>query len=199
MGLRDIILWIVGALLVYLAWLLIRLLASLRKKKPSLLSELPPLAQPSSGQGSTIQSRIVGNSLSKAYSSDVFDGDDDDDDEFESLPSVKLDRSERRIPVPTEPDAGAFGFDALLEVRNMRHLLDDLQQRYSDVQSEMEEMRREIGELKAASQVSPFYGEAVALARRGYDAQAIAERCGISVAEAEMVCSLSKAPGSTEE
>ena len=198
MGLRDIILWIVGALLVYLAWLLIRLLvSSFRKKKPSSLSDLPQHAPPSSGLESTIQSRIVGNSLAKAYSSDVFDG--DDDDEFESLPSMKLDHSDRRIPVPAEPDAGHFGFDALLEVRNMRHLLDDLQRRYSDVQTEMEEMRREIGELKAASQVSPFYGEAVALARRGYDAQAIAERCGISVAEAEMVCSLSKAAGSTEE
>lgn len=193
MGLRDIILWIVGALLVYLAWLMIRLLASSRKKKPSLLSELPPS---SPGQGSTIQSRIVGNSLSKAYSSDVFDG---DDDELDSLPAVKLDHSDRRIPVPPAPDAGSFGFDALLEVRNMRHLLDDLQQRYSDLQAGMEEMRREVGELKAASQVSPFYGEAVALARRGYDAQAIAERCGISVAEAEMVCSLSKSAGSTEE
>jgi len=56
---------------------------------------------------------------------------------------------------------------------------------------EIATLRRELSDLRAATQVSPFYSEAVALARRGYDAQAIAERCGISVAEAEMVRSLS--------
>ncbi len=196
MGFREIVLGLIGVLLAYLAWLVLRLFVSPRKKKPSLLSELPPLAKPASAQEGMVQSRIVGSSLGNAYSSDVFDG---DDDELEELPSVRLDDSDRRIHVPPEPDAGRFGFDALLEMRSTRHLVDELQRQYAAQQTEIEELRREIGELKAANQVSPFYGEAGALARRGYDAQAIAERCGISVAEAEMVCSLSKSAGSTEE
>ena len=53
-------------------------------------------------------------------------------------------------------------------------------------------LQEEVRLLKAARNVSPQYGEAVALAQRGLDAGQIAERCGISVAEAEMVCALSR-------
>lgn len=53
-------------------------------------------------------------------------------------------------------------------------------------------LRREIGELKAARRVSPQYADAMALARRGFDAQGIADECGIAVAEAELVLALSR-------
>ena len=53
-------------------------------------------------------------------------------------------------------------------------------------------LRRELGELKAARRVSPQYADAMALARRGYDAQGIAAECGIAVAEAELVLALSR-------
>ena len=53
-------------------------------------------------------------------------------------------------------------------------------------------LHEEVRLLKAARNVSPQYGEAVALAQRGLGAAQIAERCGISVAEAEMVCALSR-------
>lgn len=68
----------------------------------------------------------------------------------------------------------------------------------SGVEAELKELREqiaalkeEVDKLKAARTVSPQYGEAVALAQQGLDAQAIAGRCGISVAEAEMVRALS--------
>jgi hypothetical protein len=67
------------------------------------------------------------------------------------------------------------------------------------IEAELAELRREVSALKekvslleAARNVSPQYGEAVALAQRGMAAPQIAERCGISVAEAEMVCALSR-------
>jgi hypothetical protein len=52
-------------------------------------------------------------------------------------------------------------------------------------------LRAEMSELKAARRVSPLYAEAVALARRGFDARGIAAECGISVAEAELVQAMS--------
>ncbi len=69
------------------------------------------------------------------------------------------------------------------------------------IEAELAELRGEVAALKekvslleAARNVSPQYGEAVALAQKGVAAQQIAERCGISVAEAEMVCALSRRP-----
>jgi hypothetical protein len=69
----------------------------------------------------------------------------------------------------------------------------------SGIEAELAELRGEIAALKekvslieAARNVAPQYGEAVALAQKGLAAREIAERCAISVAEAEMVCALSR-------
>ena len=69
----------------------------------------------------------------------------------------------------------------------------------SSVEAELERMRGEvsglketIAQLKAARRVSPQYNEAMALAQRGMDKQNIAEECGISIGEAELVLALSR-------
>lgn len=59
------------------------------------------------------------------------------------------------------------------------------------LRAEVDGLRAEMSELKAARRVSPLYAEAVALARRGFDARGIAAECGISVAEAELVQAMS--------
>ena len=61
------------------------------------------------------------------------------------------------------------------------------------------ELREEVDHLKAARTVSPHYSEAVALAQQGMDALTIAERCGIAVAEAELVRALSRGAAQGEE
>lgn len=63
----------------------------------------------------------------------------------------------------------------------------------AELRGEVAALKDEVALLKAARNVSPQYGEAVAMAQKGLAAQQIAERCGISVAEADMVCALSKA------
>lgn len=55
-----------------------------------------------------------------------------------------------------------------------------------------QDMQQELGHLRATQTVSPIYGDAMQLAASGYDAAAIAERCGIARAEAELVVALSK-------
>lgn len=60
------------------------------------------------------------------------------------------------------------------------------------LRNEVETLRREVGELRAARRVSPQYADAMALAQRGYDARGIAAECGISVGEAELVSALSR-------
>lgn len=116
-----------------------------------------------------------------------------------SLSSSATSQSADRPPEPEpraaraqEPDASSFGFDALLEVRQMRHMVDEQRERLMQLSEEVYVLREELTAVRAASRVSPAYAEAVSLMRSGLDAQAVAERCGISVAEAEMVRALSQ-------
>ena len=53
-------------------------------------------------------------------------------------------------------------------------------------------LREQVGQLRAARGVAPQYGDAMALAESGLDAPAIAARCGISVAEAELIRALGR-------
>jgi Protein of unknown function (DUF2802) len=77
------------------------------------------------------------------------------------------------------------------EVKDLRTELAAARAQVAGMQAELTGMQAELSELKAARRVSPLYADAVALARRGYDARGIAEECGISVAEAELVLSMS--------
>jgi hypothetical protein len=77
------------------------------------------------------------------------------------------------------------------EVKELRAELAAARNELAAVRSELAGVQAELAESKAARRVSPLYADAVALARRGYDARGIAEECGISVAEAELVLSMS--------
>ena len=69
----------------------------------------------------------------------------------------------------------------------------------SGVEAELQQMRSELAglkenmaQLKAARRVSPQYNEAMRLAQDGMAARDIADECGISLGEAELVLSLSR-------
>lgn len=59
-----------------------------------------------------------------------------------------------------------------------------------------DDMRQEMAHMRATQTVSPLYGDAMQLAAAGYDPAAIAERCGIARAEAELVVALAKSQNS---
>ena len=50
----------------------------------------------------------------------------------------------------------------------------------------------DLAHMRAGQTVSPIYGDAMQMAVSGYDPAAIAERCGIARAEAELVVALAK-------
>ncbi|WIM05253.1 MAG: DUF2802 domain-containing protein [Candidatus Nitricoxidivorans perseverans] len=89
------------------------------------------------------------------------------------------------IPDPDPTEAPASFGDRLAA----RVGFDDEMER---LRGEVESLRREVAELRAARRVSPQYSDAMALAQRGYDARGIAAECGISVGEAELVSALSR-------
>lgn len=69
----------------------------------------------------------------------------------------------------------------------------------SGIEAELQQLRGElaslkdnVAQLKAARRVSPQYNEAMRLAQGGMDAHDIADECGISMGEAELVLALSR-------
>lgn len=75
----------------------------------------------------------------------------------------------------------------------------DLEREVRSLRAEINGLRAEIEELKAARNISPHYTEALALSQRGLSAQDVADRLGISLAEAELVHALSRGEEIFEE
>lgn len=99
-----------------------------------------------------------------------------------------------------------------LEIQQLRRDVAQLRTEQDFLRSELVALRLDLNELqmaqdRAAVQVqpqpqyvrpeSPQHSEAMLLAGRGIPAAQIAEHCGISVAEAELVCALVRAEGGT--
>lgn len=67
-----------------------------------------------------------------------------------------------------------------------------LEREVKQLREEVAALRAELDAIKAASRVSPQYADAMALVQRGLTAQDVADRCGISLAEAELVWALAR-------
>lgn len=95
--------------------------------------------------------------------------------------------------------SSADAFQLELEVRQLRRDIVQLRAELAEQRREVERLGTEQRALKdqmestlASHGISPEYNEALVFARRGMDVGMIAERCGISVAEAELVHSLAR-------
>lgn len=69
-----------------------------------------------------------------------------------------------------------------------------LREEVGRLRAELEDLRGELGHLKATRNVSPQYADAMTMAERGLTAQDVADRCGISLGEAELIWALSRGP-----
>lgn len=118
-----------------------------------------------------------------------------------------LRRARRGAPAREEapaPAPGAADFGLTLEVQHLRREvtllreeLDTATSAWEDstrrLEAQVMELREGVQGVQAERSVSPQYGEALVFARRGLEAEAIAERCGISVAEAALVRAMAQA------
>ncbi len=96
-----------------------------------------------------------------------------------------------------------------LEIQQLRRDVAQLRTEQDFLRSELVALRLDFNEMQAAHDraqaqqpqpqyvrpESPQHSEAMLLAGRGIPASQIAEHCGISVAEAELVCALARAEG----
>lgn len=114
-------------------------------------------------------------------------------------------RREEAAPMPATPPSPPIppvvGFEEHLaerlarldierEVRDMRRMVDVLR-------AEVDGLRAELRDLRKARNISPHYSEALELVQRGMNAQEVADRMDISLAEAELVYALGR--GEREE
>jgi len=74
-----------------------------------------------------------------------------------------------------------------------------LQQEVHQLRAEVAALREELLDMQASRRVSPQYADAMALARRGFDAHGIADHCGIALGEAELVMALARGADETNE
>lgn len=105
-------------------------------------------------------------------------------------------RPELPTAAPAEP---ANDFSTQLTQKSLESEVRQLREQLVESRNEIQRMSEEMRRLSAAQKVSPLYNEAMALAVRGVDAAGVAGRCGISIAEAELVVALSKRPDAIEE
>ncbi|MBL8472800.1 MAG: DUF2802 domain-containing protein [Rhodocyclaceae bacterium] len=102
----------------------------------------------------------------------------------------RLSQSAARGAAPEAPPAPApelaLRVDELArELAELRELVAASQQNCADLQEQIDRLRQTQG-------TAPQYAEALVLARQGLHAEQIAERCGVAVAEAELLLALAR-------
>lgn len=172
MNLRELAPYAIAILAAYLAWIVYRLIRLKKGVRGSTYSATDE---------EEIHSQILGGDSQPAFSSVSYD----------SRTGTRSDALNSKGGLVAEEPVIGGGFEALMEVRQLKRRFDELQASHNALEASVEHLREAFLDLQAASQVSPAYNDAVALARRGFLAETIAERCGISVAEAQLVAALS--------
>lgn len=176
MGLRELILAAIALLAVYVGYQLYR------------ASRAPQASAPTPG------GPLADMSNEARESADAATAESDDDEESGPLYSVAS-----PVPASAGADAAPDAFQHELEVRQLRRELEQQGGALAELRRELDEIREQLRARKEQADAavvtrgaSPEYNEALVFARRGLDAETIAERCGITVAEAELVQSLAR-------
>lgn len=115
-----------------------------------------------------------------------------DEKTVESVMENKLDNA---VATPATSSA-PLDFASQLARSSMERALqvevEHLRQEMQQLRAEVAHLATELRQLKMIHNVSPVYAEAVTLAQQGVSTVDIADRCGISLGEAELVAALAK-------
>lgn len=184
LGWREGVLLVVVVIVLYILALLVRL-TRVGRRPPARPEQEPPLAAP--GVPEEVVEVVSPETEPAASPSSLrFEWDEVAD----LLGATANNEPAKTAPatMPEEPPrSGDFG----------EHLADrlarfEMEAEIGRLKAEIASLRTELEELRAARRVSPQYAEAMELAQRGLTAQDVADRLGISLAEAELVHALSR-------
>lgn len=175
-GWREGILLLVGLAVMYLVVTVVRLL---RVGKRSTESGKLPLAEPQVTETPPVlELTETVPTLQVTHSKEW-----NDVAELDLLGGQSVKSALAKTPTP------ASGFGEQLAEHLARS---DLEREVRQLRKEVDALRVELDELRTVRNISPHYAEALSLARRGLTAQDVADRMGISLAEAELVHALSR-------
>ncbi|MCF8198974.1 MAG: DUF2802 domain-containing protein [Sulfuritalea sp.] len=119
----------------------------------------------------------------------------------ENDPQSSIGHEERQIESPTENPQGLndtkdFNSEPVFAHELERSKLDievqRLRREVEHLRAETNRISGEIRYMRTARNVSPLYSEAMTLAQQDVPAAGIAEQCGISIGEAELVAALAR-------
>lgn len=188
-GWREGILLLVGLAVVYLLLTLFRLLRASKVAEDSSKAE-PPTAATVPEATDTIPE--LTDPVSPLAVSRSTEWNDFVDLEVHAEPDHAL-----PDPVPSvQPVPRVAGFSEQLAEHLARS---DLEREFRKLRQDVDELRAELDDLRSLRNISPHYAEALELAQRGLTAQDVADRMGISLAEAELVHALSRGDRIFEE
>lgn len=97
-------------------------------------------------------------------------------------------------PAPTPTVDLQAELDVLLDAR-LAPLMQALETRLDLIEDRLDGVSRRLETVNQLPPVAPQYSEALSLAARGLSAEDIAEQCGMSVGEAELVRTLAQSRG----
>ena len=214
MGVREA-LWLIGlALVCYSVWQFFRAL-----RAPSSSAAVPPGAasraeteSPRAGGDAAVLSggpdmQPISRNPEAGAQAEAEDETEDEDtfDDYAPLPGPRLGPDPARAQGPSErlpaqpgvvqPDVFQMELDnsRLRQALQAQRDLVALQQDEIDrLVHDITELQDELARVREQPTSSPEYSEALVLAAQGLNAEMIAARCGISLAEAELVLSLAR-------
>ena len=212
MGVREA-LWLIGlALVCYSVWQFFRAL-----RAPSSSAAVPPAvaqgaqaeAPQSTGRRTALaggpDTQPTGRGVEAEAPSEVEDEDEDTFDDYAPLPGPRLGPDPARAQGPSERVPAQPGvvqsdvFQMELDNSRLRQALQAQRDLVALQQDEIDrlvhditELQDELARVREQPTSSPEYSEALVLAAQGLNAEMIAARCGISLAEAELVLSLAR-------
>jgi hypothetical protein len=179
LGVREIVIGAIVLLGLYIAYELIRVALLSREGKRPVIDSVPEY-QTILGGGAASRAVAPAPKPEPEYAPEPEEEDEDEE------------------PVRNPAADVRDSFDARVEIARLRFQIEALENSLALQKQDLETLRGDLDALRSARAVAPQYGEAVALAQRGLDTNALAERCGISVSEAELVAALSRGAGHQE-
>lgn len=204
MGVREVLWLLVALLLAYAAMQFFRALGAARGARPAKAapSGKPDEAAPAP-KPEPVRSSAIGVSDDVRHGGIDLRDDGPDEPAADAADEGSTDDFDYAPVLRPLAAPGPEVFQLELEAGQLRRELVALQatvdaQRHeiSDLNGEVRRLREQLERAEAAqSSSSPEYSEALALARHGMGADVIAARCGITVAEAELVLSIAGGRG----
>lgn len=167
---RDVIIGIIILVALYLLFSVLRLVKLRRPAKTGL----PPHAATDSTLTTTGETTAFADSLAARQLEPT------------------LSQAEVLASSAQTPDASPSDNPEPLSVFEFQLYRNRMDNELRSLRQDIEDLRKALAQIHAAGRVSAQYSEAMALALRGIDPQIIAERCAISLGEAELVAALSR-------